>query len=104
MSVSGANGRTPSAAAPSPELTLAVPPALVDAIAHRVAELVAENLPTSPAEPYLTVDQAAAYLGCKAHRIYDLVSMRRVRHFRDGRRVLFRREDLDAALEIEEAR
>jgi len=99
------SGRT---VAPSVEqangLALTVPAALVDAIAHRTAELLADRLPEPAPDPYLTVEDAAAYLSAPASRVYDLVSLRRVRHFRDGRRLLFRRSDLDAALDVEEAR
>ena len=85
-------------------LALVVPPALVELLAARVVELLADRLPGAELPSYLTVEQAASYLACRPHRIYDLVSQRRLRHFRDGRRVLFRPEDLDAALTIEEAK
>lgn len=96
------------ASAPNAEqasgLALAVPAALVDAIARRTVELLADRLPEPAPDPYLTVDQAADYLSAPTSRIYDLVSLRRVRHHRDGRRLLFRRSDLDAALEVEDPR
>jgi excisionase family DNA binding protein len=75
--------------------------ALVELLADRVAARVVEHLP-EPVEPYMTVAQAAEYLACPTSRVYELVERRRVRHYRDGRRVLLRREDLDAALTVEE--
>lgn len=84
--------------APSPALALGVPPELVEAIAARVSDLLCERLPTRP-EPYLDVNGAAEYLAAKRSRIYELVESGRLRTHRDGRRLLFRREDLDAALE-----
>ncbi len=74
---------------------LTVPPELVAALAERVAALMAGQATPSP---YLTVEEAAEYLGRPKSRIYELVAQKRVRHYRDGRAVLFRREDLDACL------
>ena len=74
------------------------PPDFADELARRVAEQLAEVV-TAPAEPYLDVDQAAAYLACDKDRIYDLKGLGRLRFVKDGRRLLFRREWLDAALE-----
>lgn len=52
------------------------------------------------AEPrWLNSDQAANYLGCPRSRIHDLVQLRKLEPTRDGRRLLFRRSDLDACLE-----
>ncbi len=76
---------------------LTVPPELVAALAERVAALIAGQATPSPS-PYLTVEEAAEYLGRPKSRIYELVAQKRVRHYRDGRAVLFRREDLDACL------
>lgn len=61
-------------------------------IAERVAALVAAP------SPWLNSQQAAEYLACSTQRIHDLVSLGVVRSSRDGRRLLFRREWLDAAL------
>ena len=83
-------------------LSLAVPPELVEAIAERVAELLVERLPAQGPAPWLDVDGAAEYLACPKSRVYEFIAAKRVRHFRDGRRVLFRREDLDAALSVRE--
>ena len=82
-------------------LALGVPPELVDAIAGRVADLVVEQQPEPPAR-YLSIDEAAEYLACPVSRIRDLKSQGRLKHYRDGRRLLFRHEDLDAALTVRE--
>jgi excisionase family DNA binding protein len=74
-----------------------VPPEAVEAIAKRAAELVlAQQPPQRSGSPYLNADEAAAYLRCGRQRIYDLASAGRLRRYRDGTRVLFRRDDLDA--------
>lgn len=57
--------------------------------------------PLDEPEPWLDVAAAAVYLACSAKRIYDLVALGRLRCARDGRRLLFRREWLDAALDQE---
>jgi excisionase family DNA binding protein len=81
-------------------LELQVPDAFVQAIAERVADLLADNLSgASPSEPWIGVEQAAEHLACPTSRIYDLVSQRRLTPRRDGRRLLFKRSHLDAAIE-----
>lgn len=69
-----------------------VPTELIDAVAERVASLLAESEP----ERWIGVDQAAVHLACPKSRIYDLVSGRRIPHERDCSRLLLRRSDLDA--------
>lgn len=67
-----------------------------------LADLVADRLEqrgVSEPERWLGVKEAAEYLACPPSRIYDWVSQRRVEFRKDGRRTLFRREWLDAALE-----
>ena len=80
----------------SPPLALGVPAELVEAIASRTATILAEQLPAAP-EPYLDVDAAADYLACSRDRVYDL-RRQGLPHFKDGTRLLFRRDDLDAWL------
>ena len=78
--------------------------ALLDALRPIVAELVAEEIdrlhPAEPGSPYLTVEQAAAYIGAGRQRVYDLVSDGRLRRYRDGSRVLVRRDELDSYLVV----
>jgi excisionase family DNA binding protein len=53
---------------------------------------------STTAEPWLDVPAASKYLACKPRRIYELVAEGRLRHARDGRRLLFRSAWLDASL------
>lgn len=81
------------------ELCLELPEELVDAIAERAAELVLERLAEPmPAQPYLSVDEAAELLRAKPQRIYDLLSTGRLTRFKDGSRVLVSRAELEAYL------
>jgi excisionase family DNA binding protein len=82
----------------SDDLALAIPPELVEAIAERAAELLVEQLPAE-VESWLGVKAAAEYLDCEPHRIYDLRRAGRLPCRKDGSRLLFRRSDLDAALD-----
>lgn len=79
-------------------LSLALPPELVEVVAERAAEIVAERL-APLTEPWVGVDQAAEHLACPKSRIYALVSAQRIPHEKDGSRLLFRRSDLDEWLE-----
>jgi excisionase family DNA binding protein len=78
---------------------------LVDLLADAVADRIADRLspPSQEPERWLNVDEAATYLACPASRVYDLVSRRRLRCARDGRRLLFQRTDLDAVLDVTDA-
>ena len=71
--------------------------ALARAMAPLVAELLAARAPATPS-PYLTPDEAAAYMRCGRQRVYDLVSEGRLPKVKDGARLLLRRDDLDAYL------
>jgi excisionase family DNA binding protein len=48
---------------------------------------------------WLNTDQAATHLCCPRSRIHDLVQLGKLEPCRDGRRLLFKRTDLDAYLE-----
>jgi excisionase family DNA binding protein len=78
-------------------LTLTLSEEDLDAIAERVAARVAPPAPERT--PWLDTAGAAEYLAAKPGRIHDLVALRRLTPRRDGRRLLFRRSDLDAYLE-----
>jgi excisionase family DNA binding protein len=72
-----------------------LPPEFIDAVAERVAAILADRQPERPAEPeLLTVGEAAAYLRCEKQRVYDLTSQGRLPHVKDGARVLIRRAEL----------
>ena len=83
----------------SPRLSLELPTEVLEDIARRGAERALAENRDGRLEPYLDPDGAAEYLACPRSRIYDLVSQGRLRPKRDGRRLLFRREWLDDALE-----
>jgi excisionase family DNA binding protein len=79
-------------------MSLAIPDELVERIAARAAELLAER--QRPAEPeLLTVAEAAGHLRSRPQRIYDLVSQGRLPCVKGGARVLIRRADLLAYLD-----
>jgi excisionase family DNA binding protein len=74
-------------------LTLELTDSQLDAIAERVAE----RLRPAPqhSTPWLDTKGAAAYLACTPARIHDLVQLQKLTPRRDGRRLLFNRNDLD---------
>jgi excisionase family DNA binding protein len=86
-----------------PSLQVAVPDDLLEALAVRVAELLAPVLAMPAVSPWLDVAEAADYLRCKPKRIYDLISQRRIPVHRDGGRVLLRRDELDRYLAADAA-
>jgi excisionase family DNA binding protein len=63
-----------------------------------LADLVAERLGSrlGAVTPWLRAPEAAAYLACPESRIRKLTMTGELPAHRDGRRVLYRREDLDA--------
>jgi excisionase family DNA binding protein len=74
---------------------------LVDQIARRAAQIVLAQLEQpSPAavSPFLTIAEAAEYARCKRQRIDDLLSARRLTRYKDGRRTLISRAELDQYL------
>jgi excisionase family DNA binding protein len=77
-----------------------LPDEVVDELVRRTVAALAERQADEP-EPWLNVNSAAAYLDCTPRRIYDLVEQGRLTPMRDGRRLLFRRQWLDAALDAE---
>jgi excisionase family DNA binding protein len=85
-----------------------IPVALpLDALEPVLARLVSEALEAqfeAEPEPWYDVERAAEYLACKPDRIYDLKAQGRLEWRKDGTRLLFRREWLDAVLTSEELR
>jgi excisionase family DNA binding protein len=73
------------------------PPELIEKIAVRAVELVEARAGAD--DSWLTAAEAADYLRCPISRIYALTSARRVPHYRDCSRLLFRRSELDAWVE-----
>lgn len=79
-------------------LSLDLPDELLERIAQRAAELVVERQ-VANASPWLDTKGAAEYLAAPVSRVHDLVQLGRLTPCRDGRRLLFRRDDLDRYLE-----
>lgn len=74
-------------------LSLTLPSELVEAIAQRAAEIVVEELGNG--SPWLTREAAARYLSLPVSR---LEKDRTIPCHREGRRVLYHRDELDAYL------
>ena len=70
-----------------------LPPEVLAEIARQAMELLHDR-----AEPWIGVAEAAEHLACKPQRLYELVHQRRLTPGRDGRRLVFRRSDLDRYL------
>lgn len=70
---------------------------LAEVLAPRLTLLVAQRLPAPGRQAaWLDVDGAAVRLACPKSQIYALVSAKRIPHYKDGSRLLFRPEELDA--------
>ena len=85
----------------APEIALTLPDAALEAVAERVALILADQAPADASAPYLSVEEAAEFLRCKPKRVYDLCSQRRIDYVKDGSRTLLRRADLIAYLEAQ---
>ncbi|MDX6592752.1 MAG: Helix-turn-helix domain [Gaiellales bacterium] len=86
------------------EFTFTLPPETLEAIAQRVADILEERQSqTSPGivTRWLTVDQAAQYIGANRQRVYDLRSSGRLSRHGDGGRALVDRHELDELVEGE---
>jgi excisionase family DNA binding protein len=70
----------------------------LDALAERLAPRLAEHL-GAEGSPWLNADEAARYIAGPKGRVYDLVQLGKLTPGRDGRRLVFRRADLDAYLD-----
>ncbi len=70
---------------------------LSDQQLQEIARRAAALLPAP--SPWMGTDTAAAYIDGKVGRIHDLVALGKLNPRRDGRRLLFHRDDLDAYLE-----
>jgi excisionase family DNA binding protein len=69
---------------------------------ERLAELVAAKVAarmdgtSAASSPWMTAEEAADYLRCSVSRLRKLSMHRELAAHRDGGRVLYRREELDA--------
>jgi excisionase family DNA binding protein len=103
MSANGDSVRS-AASTPAPfgaderSIRLDVPPEIIEAVARRAAEIVAAEQ-SSAVSPWLSTEQAAEYIAAKPARVHDLVALGKLTPRRDGRRLLFKRSDLDAYVE-----
>ncbi len=72
----------------------------LDALAELLAPRLRDRLGAgSPAPTWLNTKQTAAYMACPVSRVHDLVALQHLTPRRDGRRLLFRRDDVDSYLE-----
>jgi len=81
-----------------------LPDAVLEQLAQRVATILEERRSTTDTLSqvrgrWLTVDQAAEYIGASRQRVYDLRSAGRLGRHADGRRALIDREELDRLVE-----
>lgn len=82
------------------ELSLALPPAWLDAVAERVVELLREDgLIGGPSvSPLLTAGEAAELLRCDRRRVYRMAEDGRLERVKDGGRLLVTRASVEAHL------
>ena len=74
-------------------MNVELPDSLIEAIARRAAEIVLEQNGQQNDSPWMTRKQAAKYVGLPASRFEK---DRTIPCHRDGRRVLYRKDELDA--------
>ena len=80
------------------ELAFTIPPALVEAIAQRAAEILAERMSivqSTGISPFMTVPEAAEFLRCSRQRVYNHFSARRLSRLKEGGRTLVARSELE---------
>jgi hypothetical protein len=82
-----ANGTAP--------LALALPDDLVEVIAERAAELLADRAGADDDGWLRGADRIAAYIDCPRSRVYALTSARRIPVHHDGSALIARRSELD---------
>lgn len=96
VAVAGMSGQANGAAVIA--LTVELSAEQLDVIATLVAARLGDR--PGPALPtWLDARGAADYMACPVSRIHDLVQLQKLSPRRDGRRLLFRRDDLDRYLE-----
>lgn len=67
--------------------------ALADAVARRLEQRLSDGIGAS--SPWMTAAQVAAYIGAPISRIRQLTMGNAIPLHRDGRRVLFHRDEID---------
>ena len=84
------------------DLTLTLTDDQVRAIAEQAAAIAAEQVRTAVhTSPWLSTTQAADYIAAKPGRVHDLVALGKLTPRRDGRRLLFRADELYAYIEAD---
>ena len=81
----------------SEQFSFQAPDGWLEAIARRVAELLAARDASTP-EPWVGVREVASHLGCRPQRVYDLVHRKdetRIPHRKEGGRLVFKLSQLD---------
>jgi excisionase family DNA binding protein len=76
-------------------LPVTLPPQALEQLARALAPIVAALLADQRTAGWLDVPAAAAYLACPKGRVYELANRGLLPCERDGRRLLFRAEELD---------
>lgn len=77
-------------------ISLDVGDELVELIARRAAELIAERQAVREDDVWLRgADKIAAYIDCPRSRVYALASARRIPIHRDGSALIAKRSELD---------
>ena len=76
-------------------LTITLSTHQLDEIARRVASILSIQSDQKTPTRWLTVDEAAVYIGAQRQRIYDLRSSGRLGRYGDGARALVDRNELD---------
>jgi excisionase family DNA binding protein len=73
--------------------------ALADALAERVAAKVLAQLPReAPSSPWMDLDQAAEYTAIRRGTFRQLVQQGKIPGHKAGKRYVFHRDEVDAAL------
>jgi excisionase family DNA binding protein len=81
-------------------LSADVPHSVIVAIAEEVAKIIGAGSAGGSDQPvWLTVPQAAEYLGWPKQRLYNLTRVGAVPHRKHGNRLMFKRTELDEWLD-----
>jgi excisionase family DNA binding protein len=84
------------------DVFLILPADGIEQVARRAAEIVLERLnhEQNLQSAYLTATEAAQLMRSKRQRVYDLLSAGRLTRFKDGRRVLVSRTEIEKYLAV----
>ncbi|HKH14866.1 MAG TPA: hypothetical protein VKA47_09455 [Solirubrobacterales bacterium] len=84
-----------------PQLTVALPDALIEQVAERVAEILAEREPAAEDGWLRGADRIASYIDAPVSRVYALATCKpsRIPVHRDGSALVARRSALDHWIE-----